>query len=117
MKKTVRKLLIVLSMMIGIFTSMPMTVSAGQAPATFNFYIKNRTGISATVKVTFKLYQDYVTTTPYRTETKTYTIGAGKTQKCYPTITQLSGGKTAWSAEVTTTNVVISKSSCPFISR
>ena len=111
MKKKIRNIMLSVLMILGILISSPSLVFAGQAPNSFYFNIKNRTSISATVKVTFKLYQDYVTTTPYRTETKTYTIGAGNTQKCWPSITQLSGGKTAWEASVTTSGVKISKSS------
>ena len=111
MKKKIRNIMLSVLMILGILISSPSPVFAGQAPNSFYFNIKNRTSISATVKVTFKLYQDYVTTTPYRTETKTYTIGAGNTQKCWPSITQLSGGKTAWEASVTTSGVKISKSS------
>ena len=75
MRKRMRKAFITVILLIGMFIGCVTPVFAGQVGQSFRFTLKNRTSISVTVEVTFEIFQDYVTTTPYSTTKKTYTVG------------------------------------------
>lgn len=110
MKKKIRKLITALAVLLGILITEVTPVFAGQVGQSFRFTLKNRTNISVTVEVTFELYQDYVTTRPYNTTKKTYTVAANGQTDCW-SMGSLSGGKTAAKVYVKTSGVKASKTS------
>jgi len=110
MRKKIKKLITALAVLLGILITEVTPVFAGQVGQSFRFTLKNRTNISVTVEVTFELYQDYVTTRPYSTTKKTYTVAANGQTDCW-NMGSLSGGKTAAKVYVKTSGVKASKTS------
>ena len=108
MRKRTKKAFMAMILMIGMFIGCITPVFAGQVGQSFRFTLKNRTNISVTVEVTFELFQDYVTTTPYSTTKKTYTVAANGQTDCW-SMGSLSGGKTAAKVNVKTNGVKASK--------
>ena len=83
MRKRMRKAFITVILLIGMFVGYVTPVFAGQVGQSFRFTLKNRTSLSVTVEVTFEIFQDYVTTTPYSTTEKTYTVAANGQTDCW----------------------------------
>ncbi len=110
MQKKIRKLITALAVLFGILITEVTPVFAGQVGQNYRFTLKNRTSISVTVEVTFEIYQDYVTTTPYSTTKKTYTVSANGQTDCW-NMGSLSGGKTVAKVNVKTNGVKASKTS------
>ena len=108
MRKRTKKAFIAMILMIGMFIGCITPVFAVQVGQSFRFTLKNRTSISVTVEVTFEIFQDYVTTTPYSTTKKTYTVAANGQTDCW-SMGSLSGGKTAAKVNVKTNGVKASK--------
>ncbi|MBQ3375504.1 MAG: InlB B-repeat-containing protein [Erysipelotrichaceae bacterium] len=108
MRKRMKKAFMAMILMIGMFIGCVTPVFAGQVGQSFRFTLKNRTNISVTVEVTFEIFQDYVTTTPYSTTKKTYTVAANGQTDCW-SMGSLSGGKTAAKVNVKTSGVKASK--------
>ena len=67
MRKRMKKAFMAMILMIGMFIGCVTPVFAGQVGQSFRFTLKNRTSLSVTVEVTFEIFQDYVTSTPYNT--------------------------------------------------
>ena len=108
MRKRMRKAFITVILLIGMFVGYVTPVFAGQVGQSFRFTLKNRTSLSVTVEVTFEIFQDYVTTTPYNTTKKTYTVAPNGQTDCW-SMGSLSGGKTAAKVNVKTNGVKASK--------
>ena len=83
MRKRMRKAFITVILLIGMFVGYVTPVFAGQVGQSFRFTLKNRTSLSVTVEVTFEIFQDYVTTTPYNTTKKTYTVAPNGQTDCW----------------------------------
>ena len=108
MRKRMKKAFMAMILMIGMFIGCVTPVFAGQVGQSFRFTLKNRTSLSVTVEVTFEIFQDYVTTTPYNTTKKTYTVAPNGQTDCW-SMGSLSGGKTAAKVNVKTNGVKASK--------
>jgi len=110
MQKKIKQMIAAFAVILGILITEVTPVFAGQVGQSFNFTLKNRTSLTVTVEVTFEKYSDYVTTTPYSTTKKTYTVAANGETKCW-NMADLSGGKNVAKVTVKTSGVKASKTS------